>query len=131
RSDQRQLRRRVDQPDQLPEAGTAGRGGDLVIWKSGNLEIWKCGNVGMWKSDFHISTSHISTFLNGRQLPAVAVLAAEEVVGVLRVRDSHVLRVVIDLRAPAKRHDAEEHDLDEPRGVRERARRLAVPLRRL
>src|SRR6185436_15684251 len=54
------------------------------------------------------------------QLVAVAVVAAQQVVGVLGVGHTHVSAVVVDLRPGAERDHAEEHDFDQPRGVVER-----------
>jgi hypothetical protein len=52
--------------------------------------------------------------------PALAVAAAQEVVGLEDVGDAHVGAVVVDLFSGAEGDDAEEHDLSEAGSVLER-----------
>jgi hypothetical protein len=53
--------------------------------------------------------------------PALAVIAAQKVVGGEDVGDAHVGAVVVDFFTGAESHDAEEHDFSEAGGVVERA----------
>ena len=59
------------------------------------------------------ATSHLDC-------PALAVLAAQIVVGLQDVGNTHVGTVVVDLFSGAQGDDAEEHDLGETGGVLER-----------
>src|ERR1700680_2075213 len=54
--------------------------------------------------------------------PALAVFAAQEVVGLRDVGNAHVCAVIVDLFSGAERDDAKQHDLGETGGVFERAR---------
>src|SRR5688572_11054130 len=74
--------------------------------------------------NFEFRTSNFSL-----QRVSVAIFARQQIVGVWRrravrtrvarrsVRDAHLVRVVVELLARAKRHDTKQHDLGEVRRV--------------
>src|SRR5436190_19258192 len=107
------------------------RTGDLLR-RRGKLEAgnWKLG-TGSWGAGSWTPSSRPPGVVLQRQLEAVAVLAAEEVVGRRRVGHAHVLGVVVDLAPRAERDHAEQHHFDETRRVFERARGLGRALGRL
>src|SRR3954471_3047035 len=62
------------------------------------------------------------------RLPPWPRVTTQEVVRRLVVGHAHIRAVVEQLFACAQRHDAEQHDLGEPRRVLEGTRRLGFPL---
>jgi len=52
--------------------------------------------------------------------PPLAILATQKRVGLRHIGDAHVRRVVLDPAARAKRYDAQQHDLRQSCGIRER-----------